>query len=486
MMLVHSIATLLAVLPFSGALAGQVPTVNGVVGGVPKATVQSLAVKPSTATSNVTAGALRVTENSGVCESPDVYQASGYGDITANESVWFWFFEARENPDTAPLTLWFNGGPGSSSMVGLFQEHGPCRITNDSSSVVPNPYSWNNVSNMLYIDQPIGVGFSYGTESVGTSEAAAADVWSFMQIFLKDSRFSKYANASLAIWTESYGGHYGPTFANHFLEQNTGIANGTVTGINLNLTTLAIGNGITDPITQYPEYVTYAASNPYYPLVSSDNIAAGNVSVYGTGNCLDQITACNNGGSDLVCSAAQDYCNGEVLSPMAGNWDVYYVLVANPDAYPPSFSTYINSVTSKIGANGTWTETNGEVYNNFATTGDWMRTKKPYLENVINAGIRVHLFDGQVDFICNYMGFEAMINSLDTQYSAEYNAASFQNYTVDGQVTGLYKTAGTFSYVRVYGAGHEVAAYNYGSLAYGQAALQFFSQIMSGDGLSST
>lgn len=59
---------------------------------------------------------------------------------------------------------------------------------------------------MLYIDQPIGVGFSYGTESVGTSEEAAADVWTFMQIFLKDSRFSKYANTSLAIWTESYGG----------------------------------------------------------------------------------------------------------------------------------------------------------------------------------------------------------------------------------------------------------------------------------------
>lgn len=61
---------------------------------------------------------------------------------------------------------------------------------------------------MLYIDQPIGVGFSYGTETVGTSEEAAADVWSFMQIFLKDSRFSKYANTSLAIWTESYGGTF--------------------------------------------------------------------------------------------------------------------------------------------------------------------------------------------------------------------------------------------------------------------------------------
>ena len=119
--------------------------------------------------------------------------------------------------------------PGSSSMIGLFQvcrarnqthlqplkqfffvqEHGPCRITNDSSSVNLNLYSWNNAANMLYIDQPVGVGFSYGQETVGTSGEAAADIWTFMQIFLKDSRFQKYANSSLGIFTESYGGHYG-------------------------------------------------------------------------------------------------------------------------------------------------------------------------------------------------------------------------------------------------------------------------------------
>jgi carboxypeptidase C (cathepsin A) len=90
-----------------------------------------------------------------------------------------------------------------------FQEHGPCRITNDTTSVKLNPYSWNNGANMLYIDQPVGVGWSYGKATVGTSEEAAVDVWKFMQIFLKDSRFQKYANRSLGIFGESYGGHYG-------------------------------------------------------------------------------------------------------------------------------------------------------------------------------------------------------------------------------------------------------------------------------------
>ena len=65
----------------------------------------------------------------------------------------------------------------------------------------------------LFIDQPVGVGFSYGTENVDTSELAAVDVWKFLQIWFKDPRFHKYAHRDFGIWTESYGGHFGPTFA---------------------------------------------------------------------------------------------------------------------------------------------------------------------------------------------------------------------------------------------------------------------------------
>jgi carboxypeptidase C (cathepsin A) len=56
---------------------------------------------------------------------------------------------------------------------------------------------------MLYIDQPIGVGFSHGELLVDTSQKAAADVWKFLQIFFSDSRFAKYESRRLAIWTES-------------------------------------------------------------------------------------------------------------------------------------------------------------------------------------------------------------------------------------------------------------------------------------------
>jgi carboxypeptidase C (cathepsin A) len=115
-------------------------------------------------------------------------------------------------------------------MLGLFQELGPCRINNESTGVNLNPMSWNNNANMyvsilptlsriterqprLFIDQPIGAGFSHGHEVVGTSRQAAVDVWKFLQIWFADSRFNAYATREFAIWTESYGGHYGPEFS---------------------------------------------------------------------------------------------------------------------------------------------------------------------------------------------------------------------------------------------------------------------------------
>lgn len=183
---------------------------------------------------------------------------------------------------------------------------------------------------------------------------------------------------------------------------------------------------------------------------------------------------------------------------------MYYVPSKNPDSYPPDITNYLASIKTKAGAASTWQETNDDVYDNFAATGDWMRTSKPDLEAVINAGVRVLIFDGMgssasilstnsltpitgdADYILNFNGVESMVNSLVTNFSTAYGKTTFTPWTVNGQSAGQYRQAGTFSYLRVYGAGHEVAAYKYGKLAYGQAALQFFEQISAGNSLSST
>ncbi len=81
--------------------------------------------------------------------------ATQAGDQTTyayTDEVFFWFFEARSNAAHAPLSLWLNGGPGSDSLIGLFQELGPCNVTEDLKTMV-NEYAWNNVSNMLFLSQ---------------------------------------------------------------------------------------------------------------------------------------------------------------------------------------------------------------------------------------------------------------------------------------------------------------------------------------------
>ena len=87
----------------------------------------------------------------------------------------------------------------------------------------------------------------------------------------------------------------------------------------------------------------------------------------------------------------------------------------------------------------------------FVAIGDWMRSSKSDLEKAINCGIKVCLYDGDADYIVNYQGFEDMIDSLDHKYSVEYASTNWTTWTVEGVVTGQFKNAGTFSYVRVKG-----------------------------------
>ena len=87
--------------------------------------------------------------------------------------------------------------------------------------------------------------------------------------------------------------------------------------------------------------------------------------------------------------------------------------MADPDPYPPIIEPYLNSeeVTSKIGSEGTWAMSNYDIVYQFNLTGDYIRSKSSYLETVINAGVRTVLYNGDADYICNYIGFEAMVRT---------------------------------------------------------------------------
>lgn len=90
-------------------------------------------------------------------------------------NTFFWFVEARRrDPRRAPLSIWLNGGPGGSSLLGMLSENGPCWVEADSNSTRLNEWAWNGEVNMLYIDQPVQVGFSYDTLHNGTYDLLRA------------------------------------------------------------------------------------------------------------------------------------------------------------------------------------------------------------------------------------------------------------------------------------------------------------------------
>ena len=85
------------------------------------------------------------------------------------DDMFYWVFKARQNPEQAPLVLWLTGGPGCSSEIALLYENGPYRF-NSRGKLERNTYSWNNYVNLLYVDQPIGTGYSKGGEHEDQTE----------------------------------------------------------------------------------------------------------------------------------------------------------------------------------------------------------------------------------------------------------------------------------------------------------------------------
>lgn len=157
-------------------------------------------------------------------------------------------FEARNNPETAPLVLWLTGGPGCSSELAVFYEQGPYRLDKDGA-ISTNPHAWNEIANVLYIDQPVGTGFSYADDSkayVKTEDGVATDMWEFLQTFMKE--FPQYAQLDFYVTGESYAGHYVPAISSRIVANNKKLGAGEQ---KIHLQGLAIGNGLVDPATQY-------------------------------------------------------------------------------------------------------------------------------------------------------------------------------------------------------------------------------------------
>lgn len=439
----------------------------------------------------------------GVCETtPGVNSYSGYVDLAPDVHTFFWFFESRRDPANDPITLWLNGGPGSDSLIGLFEELGPCNVTANSTSEV-NPYSWNEVSNLLFISQPLGTGFSYSEEAVGsfnnvtgsfvadhsgfdygrwpvinateldTTDLSAVATYHVLQGFLSalPRLDSGIKSKEFNLWTESYGGHYGPAFFNYFYEQNEMIANGTSSGVHLNFNSLGVINGIIDEYTQAPHYPEFALNNTYGIKLYNETVYQyAKFALNMPNGCLNMIEYCRESdrstmAGQALCSEAASMCrdNVEGVYYNFGDRGVYDIRHPYDDPTPPSYyADYLNKadVQNALGVNLNYTSSNNDVYYAFQQTGDFVYPN--FIEDVeqlLAAGVRVALMYGDADYICNWFGGEAVSLKVDYAHQEEFRAAGYAPFVVDGTEYGEVRQYGNFSFLRVYEAGHEVPYY---------------------------
>jgi carboxypeptidase C (cathepsin A) len=153
-----------------------------------------------------------VTDLPGLSYDPGFKQFSGY--LTVDEDhgrkIHYWYVESQGSPSEDPVVYWTNGGPGCSGLLAFGYEHGPY-FYSQTGKLSPNPYSWNKVANMLYVEQPAGVGFSYSeieTDYSMDDKKTSVDNYVLIREFLK--RFPERQNNDFYVTSESYGGHYMP------------------------------------------------------------------------------------------------------------------------------------------------------------------------------------------------------------------------------------------------------------------------------------
>merc|ERR1711915_335722 len=179
----------------------------------------------------------------GLNEEIESYSGLLTVDPANNGNMFFWFFPAEENPETAPVVIWLQGGPGGSSMFGLLKLHGPILSGTDENGefgVRDNPYSWHRKHNMLYIDNPVGAGFSYSRKMPETQDEVSQNLYNMLQQWYK--LFPMYQNNPFYPFGESYAGKFVPSIAKKIHEENMNSNN-----VRINLAGMGIGDGWMSP-----------------------------------------------------------------------------------------------------------------------------------------------------------------------------------------------------------------------------------------------
>lgn len=405
-------------------------------------------------------------ENTTFCD-PSVRQISGYLDVGTDKHLWFILFESRSNPSKDPLVMWLNGGPGCSSSTGMLFELGPCWIGKDGTGTTPNKYAWNTEANLLFLDQPVQVGYSYSDtgEVVNNSDQSADDVYAFLQLFL--SRFPRFAEREFTVAAESYGGHYAPHIGAKIHRENKALASKGHHDdrVHVPLASLMMGNGLTNPRVQFPTVAEYACSprNKYH-LFDPNSTTCAKLDTAAKA-CATLIDQCERFKTRIACLPATMYCWGGLygLAQDAGVnlYDVRRKCNRDPNADGPLcyreigyVEAFMNDPNTKrqlgVAPSLEFQSCNMNVNQQFFMQGDSVKNSAALLPELLQDGIRVLAYAGEADFMCNAIGNRDWVLALENVFQEELLAADNEPFYVHSPTGAKPRRAG---YVRKAGRG---------------------------------
>ncbi|KAK5197367.1 hypothetical protein LTR92_003306 [Exophiala xenobiotica] len=332
-------------------------------------------------------------------------------------NTYFLYFEARNNPESAPLGIYLAGGPGeASTYAALASESGPCCVSSNGTDTVVNPWSFNNNVNMLYIDQPSQTGLSYsslingtydleslditpenftisssstvnGTFGYGTfpnqdvsttantTVAAAKALWHFAEHWF--SSFPEYTTSSkkIGLWGNSYGGFWVPETAVQISEHLKNLTDShPLKTKNLKVDAIGITNGCIDFEYSMEGYLDFANNNTYgVKFLPQDLYEEAHTNLTKPGGCLDMIKQCrqagivgdsgfsgNNATVNETCEDTFLYCYSIInLLNTLHNVSAFDIAIEAPDTCPYYLpvAQYLNTgeIQSALGVPLNWT-----------------------------------------------------------------------------------------------------------------------------------
>ncbi|XP_064476440.1 lysosomal protective protein-like [Ornithodoros turicata] len=412
-------------------------------------------------------------------------QYSGYLQAGSTRKLHYWFVESQNSPRDDPVLLWMNGGPGCSSMLGLLTELGPFRIDKGNGTLHLNPYSWNQVANVLFLEAPAGVGFSYDTsyprEYLCNDEQTADD--NYIAILHFFAKFPELIRNDFYVTGESYAGVYVPTLVQRILTRDN----------NINLKGYAIGNGYLDERRLGNSLVFFG----YYHGLWGSNLWT-RLTQHCCNDSVSQQACLFHASSGPHCASAVEEATGitdglniyNLYDPCQDN-NKQEMLQANRASEPASLITrhgrhllrrtlglstrssrgtlrqapecvsdrdianYLNQPEVKAAIHVqetplTWTSCSDSVNTNYV----WQHsTMLPILRALIDSGrLKTLIYNGDVDMACNFLGDEWFADSLGYAPTSGYKP-----WIVNSHVGGFFKTyQRNLTFVTVKGSGHMV------------------------------